>query len=171
MTEDDQKELHEFLEHLGDDVDVLKDIKARLARIEDGYKRFARVVLFGGLVIAVACTFAIVTSEHSIGRVKSAQDRALDASERADTATLQLKILIGQQANLIGKIEHVAKQAQENGRDTSRLQCHEINKVLSAIRIVIRSSPDGQTPAADEAVARFNSLDCRHLPNAKPVTP
>lgn len=156
--------LHALMEDAGEKVAVLTTLHEDLAALKARYLRFALIMLavFAGLA-AISIT-ALVLSYRLVDDVRVQGDKTSEL-------TAGLTLVTGQNRDLIAGLDRVAAEAQENGAQTSRLQCRTINGVLLAIREVIRSGPQGRTPAADKAVAKFHAINCSRLPNAKPDKP
>lgn len=121
------------------------------------------------------CILLAIGGAYTYDGVRDAQRRSLKAAQSANEATHQLSLFTAQNRLLISRLDSVAKQAQENGRETSRVQCREIEKVKSQIRAVILASPATgnaqQETLRAQALDRFKKRSCNQLPNAKVVKP
>jgi type II secretory pathway pseudopilin PulG len=153
-----------MMEDTAQKVSVLTTLHNDLAELKTAYLSFSRKMLLVVSVLALISIAALGIGVSLYGEVSDAQDRA--ASAVAATA-----LQAAQNAILIKRLDRVAELAQLAGARADAVQCREINKLKQAIRGVIRSSPNGQSTAADDAAARFQPSKCSSLPNAEPVTP
>lgn len=161
---DDQGYLHRMMEDAGSKVTVLTTLHNDLEVMREQQIRFARRMLTVCSALALIAITALAIGILLIGDVRGAQ-------RDAASATAGLTLVTGQNRGFIESLDNVARKAQENGAATSKQQCRELEKLKAAIRGVIRSSPQGQSAAADVAVDRFRRRNCNKLPNAKPVQP
>ncbi len=166
MTDQEKARLHDLLEQLGINIDILKDLESTLQNIEQRYAMVGFKMLFGGAVIAVAVAVSIALGGIALNVVSDAQKTSFDAATRADAATVRLATVTEENRGLIRRLESVAAGAQERGRKTDLLQCRELNELRSIIRTVLRMRGRSQ-----DLVNRFKSKDCSMLPNRDPVTP
>lgn len=163
MATDDEF-LQRMMEDAGRKVDVLTTLHDDLAAVRAGYVRFSRKMLVIISILAAIAITALVLSYRLIDDVRVQGDKTSEL-------TAGLTLITTQNRDLIAGLDRVAKEAQLAGARTSREQCSEIEKLKTAIRAVIRSSPQGRSAAADVAAARFARKRCNRLPNAKPVSP
>lgn len=158
--------LHRLLEGLGVSIEVLTDLESTLHEIEDRYIRFGRVVLVGGVIVAIACAAALFLGGLAMRSVIAAQDKATTAATRADFASARVKVVTLENRRLIKRLEEVAVDAQERGRRTDVEQCHEINALKTTIRGVLKLGDQSKF-----LIPRFRNKDCSKLPNMDPIRP
>lgn len=166
--------LHELLESDGEMSEVQEHVVGltiecygyAIRTMKELRKRTTENRVLYGICIALA-----IGGAYTYDGVRDAQRRSLVAAQSANDATHQLALFTAQNRILIARLDNVAKEAQENGRQTSRVQCREIEKVKSQIRAVISASPTLPADLRAQDLARFKRRACDKLPNSKVVKP
>lgn len=155
--------LQDLMEKLGEEVDVLKQIK-KIATTLEGELDTKHLNLAKGLVVMViiATAFnviALLWSESNIASIRSAQ-KTIESTAREG------KIFAKENRKIINDLKTVADKAQEQGAKTSVELCTELNAVKAPIRRLLGLSSRGK-----QYQVLFKDKKCSNLPNATPVTP
>ncbi len=151
--------LHNLMEAIGNQVDVLSDLRIIADALEGRHLKLAKGLVAMVIVATAFNVIALVWSESNISKVRTAQ-------QEIKRTAAEGRAFARSNRDLIVDLERVAVEAQANGARASRELCKEINKVKDPIRRLLGLSERGK-----RFQVLFKKKDCTRLPNSKPATP